>query len=133
MSRWKMDRVQRCETIEANEDKSIGQQKRELTVLAMAWSLHLISTCLPLRGVFCCIALGPEGGCLSWPVRGLVWPLAVGLVLLLDAFVLPLSKLRGPVGGAAPMRLMRGMEEVDEGEEEDGDGLEDEERSVGGG
>jgi hypothetical protein len=57
----------------------------------------------------------------------------VDLVLLLDPFVLPLSKLRGPVGGGAPMRLMRGIEEDDEGEEEEGDGLEDEERSVGGG
>jgi hypothetical protein len=59
--------------------------------------------------------------------------LEVGLVLLLDPFVLPLSRLRGPVGGAAPMRLMRGIEEDDEGEEEEGDGFEDEERSVGGG
>lgn len=59
--------------------------------------------------------------------------MTVDLVLLLDPFVLPLSKLRGPVGGGAPMRLMRGIEEDDEGEEEDGDGLEDEERSVGGG
>ena len=93
--------------------------KRGLTVLAMAWSLHLISTCLPLRGGFCCIALGAKGGCLSWPVRGLVWPFRVGLALLLGAFVFPLSKLRGPVGGAAPMRLMRG---IDEGEEEEGAG-----------
>lgn len=43
----------------------------------------------------------------------------VSLELLLGAFELPLSKLRGPVGGGAPMRLMRGIEEDDEGEEED--------------
>ncbi|KAF8270042.1 hypothetical protein EI94DRAFT_1723693 [Lactarius quietus] len=95
----------------------------------MAWSLHLISTCLPLRGGFCCIALGAEGGCLGWPVRGLVWPLTVGLALLLEGLELPLSKLRGPVGGGAPMRLMRGIEEDDEGEEDEGE----EERSFGGG
>ena len=122
MSRWKRDLVQRCETIEVNEDKSKGRRRRGLTVLAMAWSLHLISTCLPFKGGFCCIALGPEGGCLGWPARGLAWPLRVDLALLLDAFVLPLSKLRGPVGGAAPMRLMRGIDEEDGGEEEEGEG-----------
>ena len=123
MSRWKRDRVQRCETVEeVNEGISKGRWREELTVLAMAWSLHLISTCLPLGGGFCCIALGPEGGCLGWPARGLAWPLRVGLALLLDAFVLPLSKLRGPVGGAAPMRLMRGIDEEDGGEEEEGEG-----------
>ncbi len=40
-------------------------------------------------------------------------------MLLLSAFVFPLSKLRGPVGGGAPMRLMRGIDEDDEGEEEE--------------
>jgi hypothetical protein len=36
--------------------------------------------------------------------------------------VLPLSKLRGPVGGGAPMRLMRGVGE-DEGGGEDEEGV----------
>ena len=31
--------------------------------------------------------------------------------------VLPLSKLRGPVGGGAPIRLMREVGEDEEGEE----------------
>jgi len=51
-----------------------------------------------------------------------VWPLRpVDFVVLLC--VLPLSKLRGPVGGGAPMRLMREVgedEEGEEAEEEDG-------------
>ena len=62
-----------------------------------------------------------------------MWPLRAGLtVVLLSVF--PLSKLRGPVGGSAPIRLMRGVGEDDEGEEEEGDdeagGMVGEERSV---
>lgn len=38
---------------------------KKLTELAMACSLHLISTCLPLWVGFCCNALGPVGGCLD--------------------------------------------------------------------
>lgn len=35
--------------------------------------------------------------------------------------MLPLSKLRGPVGGGAPIRFMRGIGEDEEGEEEEGE------------
>ncbi len=37
--------------------------------------------------------------------------------------MLPLSKLRGPVGGGAPMRLMRGVGEDEEGGGEDEEGV----------
>ena len=49
-----------------------------------------------------------------------MWPFKVGLAVLLCVF--PLSKLRGPVGGSAPIRLMREV-----GEDEGGDEEEDEE------
>jgi hypothetical protein len=40
----------------------------------------------------------------------------VGLVVVLLG-VFPLTKLRGPVGGSAPIRLMREVGEDEEGEE----------------
>lgn len=82
--------------------KLVNEECMVFTVLELDWWFHMLSACLP----FCeNRPLGPVGGDMAaGPVGMLVCPFTYGFPprLALE----PLTRLRGPVGGVAPILLV---------------------------